>query len=158
MVQHEPNTVIFFIPVQRFVGCQSVGGKCSSMARNAVSRQGTGSNPNSGAVALFNLAYLLCSEMPPSPILSKVSLMGLSHTTLGVLGRTVFLESASYHEAKQAATTYQAAKQCLIGPNAPFAGWVVSGEEWESFDAHGELRSERPRLDSTTRAGHSKST
>jgi len=92
------------------------------------------------------------------PILSKVSLMGLSHTTLGVLGRTVFLESASYHEAKQAATTYQAAKQCLIGPNAPFAGWVVSGEEWESFDAHGELRSERPRLDSTTRAGHSKST
>jgi hypothetical protein len=51
-------------------------------------------------------------------------------------------ESASYHEAKQAATTYQAAKRCLIGPNAPFAGWVVSGEEWESFDAHGELRSE----------------
>jgi hypothetical protein len=50
-------------------------------------------------------------------------------------------ESASYHEAKQAATTYQAAKRCLIGPNAPFAGWIVSGEEWESFDAHGELRS-----------------
>ncbi len=51
-------------------------------------------------------------------------------------------ERASYHEAKQAATTYQAAKRCLIGPNAPFAGWVVSGEEWESFDVHGELRSE----------------
>jgi hypothetical protein len=95
-------------------------------------------------------------------MLSKVSLMGLSHATLGVLGRTAFLwvymfpflsvwtpshpsfhrESASYHEAKQAATTYQAAKRCLIGPNAPFAGWVVSGEEWESFDVHGELRSE----------------
>lgn len=51
-------------------------------------------------------------------------------------------ESASYHEAKQASTTYQAAKRCLIGPNAPFAGWIISGEEWESFDVHGELRSE----------------
>lgn len=53
-------------------------------------------------------------------------------------------ESTSYHEAKQAATAYQAAKRCLIGPNAPFAGWVVSGEEWESFNAHGELRSDAP--------------
>lgn len=68
--------------------------------------------------------------------------MALSHTTLSALGNTEFLESASYHEAKLAATTYQAAKRCLIGPNAPFAGWVVSGEEWESFDVHGELRSE----------------
>ena len=41
--------------------------------------------------SLFNLAYFLCFEIPPSPMLSKVSLMGLSHTTLGVLGRTVFL-------------------------------------------------------------------
>ena len=101
--------------------------------------------------------------MPPSPMLSKVALMGLSHTTLGVLGRTEFQwvssvlvslfslyglqssfhrERASYLEAKQAATAYQAAKRCLIGPNAPFAGWAVSGEEWESFDVHGELQSE----------------
>jgi hypothetical protein len=98
--------------------------------------------------------------------------MGLSHTTLGVLGRTEFLwvyctcfpfslyglessfnrESASYLEAKQAATAYQAAKRCLIGPNAPFAGWVVSGEEWESFDAHGELLSEaQPRQHNQSR-------
>ena len=93
-------------------------------------------------------------------MLSKISLMGLSHTTLSVLGRTVFLwvffcslflyklqsyihrESTSYHEAKQAANAYQAAKRCLLGPNAPFAGWVISGEEWESFDVHGELRNE----------------
>jgi hypothetical protein len=54
-------------------------------------------------------------------------------------------ESTSYHEAKQAATTYQAAKRRLIGPNAPFAGWVVSGEEWESFDVHGNLRSDKTR-------------
>ena len=51
-------------------------------------------------------------------------------------------ESDSYHQVKQAATTYQTAKRCLLGPGAPFAGWVVSGEEWESFDARGDLRSE----------------
>ncbi|KAH9991441.1 hypothetical protein BJV77DRAFT_1060715 [Russula vinacea] len=78
------------------------------------------------------------------PMLSKISLLGLLYTTLSTLGFPVPLESASYHEVKQTATTYQAAKRCLIGPNAPFAGWVVSGEEWESFDAHGELRSEGP--------------
>ena len=96
-------------------------------------------------------------------MLSKISLLGLSQTTLNTLGFPVPLwaspcsrvsvqvlcsilhrESASYYEVKQAATTYQDAKRCLIGPNAPFAGWVVSGEEWESFDAHGELRSEGP--------------
>ena len=94
-------------------------------------------------------------------MLSKISLLGLSYTTLSTLGfpvppcasfcvsvhvlySTFHRESASYHEVKQTATTYQAAKRCLIGPNAPFAGWVVSGEEWESFDAHGELWSEGP--------------
>jgi len=51
-------------------------------------------------------------------------------------------ESISYHKVKQTATTYQAAKQSLLGPSAPFAGWIVSGEEWESFDAHGELPSD----------------
>jgi hypothetical protein len=48
-------------------------------------------------------------------------------------------ESTSYYEVKQTATTYQAAKQSLMGPGAPFAGWIVSGEEWESFDARGNL-------------------
>jgi hypothetical protein len=61
------------------------------MARDAVSHQSTGSIPNSGAVATFNPVYLLSPEMLPSPMLSKVSLMGLSHTTLGVLGRTEFM-------------------------------------------------------------------
>lgn len=59
-------------------------------------------------------------------------------------------ESASYHEVKQAVTTYQAAKRCLLGPNAPFAGWVISGEEWESFNARGDLRSEAQHNQSRT--------
>ena len=59
-------------------------------------------------------------------------------------------ETASYHEVKQDATTYQAAKRCLVGPNAPFAGWVVSGEEWESFNFRGDLRSEAQHNQSRT--------
>lgn len=54
------------------------------------------------------------------------------------LSRVIHSEVVTYHAAKKAATTYQAAKQSLIGPGAPFAGWVVSGEEWESFDTLGE--------------------
>ena len=57
---------------------------------------------------------------------------------LSYLSRVFDSEGASYHAAKQAASTYQVAKRSLLGPGAPFAGWVVSGEEWESFDAHGE--------------------
>ena len=66
-------------------------GKCSLMAIDAVSRQSTGSVLNSGAVALFSPVYLLRFEMPPTarPMLSKVSLMGLSYATLRVIGRTV---------------------------------------------------------------------
>jgi hypothetical protein len=48
-------------------------------------------------------------------------------------------EGNSYHGAKQSAATYQAAKRSLLGPGAPFASWVISGEEWESFDAHGDF-------------------
>lgn len=88
-------------------------------------------------------------------MLSKISLLGLSHNILGIPVplcvslfsvlypySTFHRENASYYEVKQAATIYQAAKRCLLGPNAPFSGWVVSGEEWESFDARGELRNE----------------
>ena len=89
-------------------------------------------------------------------MLSKLALFKLSHATLSALGHAIppcvlylyvchrlllitafHSEGASYHAAKQAANTYQAAKRSLLGPGAPFAGWVVSGEEWESFDAHG---------------------
>ncbi|KAH9983470.1 adenosine deaminase/editase [Russula compacta] len=73
------------------------------------------------------------------PMLSKTSLFDLSRSTLSILGHQVPLESATYYEVKQAATTYQAAKRLLLAPGAPFAGWVVSGEEWESFDTRGAL-------------------
>jgi hypothetical protein len=142
------------------------------MAKNAASRQSTGSIPNTGAVALFNPA--VSSLSINAAHWQSIALKGVPNGTFphcpqsswphGVyVGLLVFAfftiwtsshhsdhffllhrESASYHEAKQAATTYQAAKRCLIGPNAPFAGWVVSGEEWESFDVHGELRKRSP--------------
>ncbi|KAI0253144.1 adenosine deaminase/editase [Lactifluus subvellereus] len=73
------------------------------------------------------------------PMLSKIVLFELSLYTLNILGHPMPLESVSYHKAKQAAMTYQAAKRSLFGPGAPFASWIVSGEEWESFDTHGNL-------------------
>jgi len=76
------------------------------------------------------------------PMLSKVSLLELSRVTLSMLGHQVPPESASYHQVKQGATAYQVAKRSLLGPSAPFAGWVISGEEWESFDACGNLPSD----------------
>ena len=129
------------------------------MVRSEVYRQSTGSILNSGADLATCLSQSLPFKPPYSPILSKVSLFELSRSTLSILGHlvprcvrlfTFFIilhsafhrESISYHKVKQTATTYQAAKQSLLGPSAPFAGWIVSGEEWESFDAHGELPSD----------------
>ena len=48
--------------------------------------------------------------------------------------------SESYYGAKQAAGAYQATKRSLLGQGAPFESWVVSGEEWESFDTRGNLQ------------------
>ncbi|KZT72685.1 hypothetical protein DAEQUDRAFT_664117 [Daedalea quercina L-15889] len=39
----------------------------------------------------------------------------------------------TYHENKQTATDYQAAKEALEGSSGPFAGWIRSGQEWDSF-------------------------
>ena len=166
MVQREPNTALsFFIPVQPCAGCLSMSGKSSSMGENAASRQSTGPIPNSGAV-LFLIMSVFSVLKRKTPSKSN-AFKGFPNGTfpqypqrprpLGIsVGVLVSLfhcmdsthpshrECASYHEAKQAVTAYQAAKRRLIGPNAPFAGWVVSGQEWESFDVHGELRSEAP--------------
>jgi len=84
--------------------------------------------------------------MPRSPMLSKISLLELTRVTLSMLGHQVPPENVSYHQVKQAATTYQVAKRSLLGPAAPFAGWVISGEEWESFDACGNLPSDTHAL------------
>lgn len=141
-----------------------MGGKCSLMDRSAVYRQSTGSILNSGAVSfkyfLPPCLYVTVSKRRPVQCfqrfpcwdfhtLSSALLVAQCLCTypcfrcsVHVSYSTFHRESASYHEIKQAATTYQAAKRCLLGPNAPFAGWVASGDEWESFDARGELRSE----------------
>jgi hypothetical protein len=126
------------------------------MAISVVYRQSTGSIPNSGAVLPTSLLSHYRFEIPCRPMLSKISLFELLRTTRSILGHTVpscvciftFLgvlfsafhrENISYHEVKQTATTYQAAKLSLSGPGAPFAGWIVSGKGWESFDTHGKL-------------------
>ncbi|KAI0069181.1 adenosine deaminase/editase [Artomyces pyxidatus] len=70
------------------------------------------------------------------PMLSKVSLFGLYRTVLTALALPG--PDVSYHSAKQSSESYQIAKHVLLGPEAPFSGWIYSGTEWENFteDAH----------------------
>ena len=151
--------------MQRFVGYRRAGGKYSSMARSAVYRQSIGSIPNSGAdQPLFPSLSLPFRNAAQPDALKDITIGAFPHylqhpwppvasvcllvsVFLFVLYSTFPSESASYYEIKQAATTYQAAKRCLLGPNAPFAGWVISGEEWESFDARGDLRQPEQDID-----------
>ncbi len=52
---------------------------------------------------------------------------------------TISSRDASYSQVKRAAIQYQAAKTALLGPEAPFSGWVKSGAEWECFYANDAL-------------------
>jgi tRNA-specific adenosine deaminase 1 len=45
----------------------------------------------------------------------------------------------TYFQVKQTASDFQLAKHALMGEGRPFAGWLRSGKEWESFDVDGEL-------------------
>lgn len=48
----------------------------------------------------------------------------------------------TYHDAKALSDPdFQVARTALKGPSGPFAGWVVSGREWESFDVEGKVSS-----------------
>ncbi|TFY69454.1 hypothetical protein EVJ58_g395 [Rhodofomes roseus] len=42
-------------------------------------------------------------------------------------------DGLTYYGSKQTAAGYQAAKEALQGSGCPFAGWIRSGQEWESF-------------------------
>lgn len=48
-------------------------------------------------------------------------------------------ESSTYYAVKQSVVHYQHAKHALLGPSAPFAGWICSGRQWEGFDCQGAL-------------------
>ncbi|KAI0356529.1 hypothetical protein OH77DRAFT_1477651 [Trametes cingulata] len=78
------------------------------------------------------------------PILSKLALYVLYEEVRAKAGFAVS-SPGTYCEAKNEASQYQAAKTSLKGPGGPFEGWVVSGQEWESFYIDGSLREEKPR-------------
>lgn len=59
--------------------------------------------------------------------------------------------STTYHEAKAASSAgYQAARSALKGPGGSFAGWIVSGRPWESFDLDGKVVTETTIVASST--------
>ncbi|KAF8520072.1 adenosine deaminase/editase [Gautieria morchelliformis] len=75
------------------------------------------------------------------PLVSKLALFGLHQQTLTHLSLLQIPPGTTYHEMKQAATAYQAAKLILHAPHHPFTGWVVSGEKWENFTVDGVVSS-----------------
>lgn len=50
-----------------------------------------------------------------------------------------YRSSMTYYQAKRSCALFAAARVALKGPEGPFAGWVFSGEQWESFNSEGEV-------------------
>ncbi|KAI5124777.1 hypothetical protein M0805_005411 [Coniferiporia weirii] len=74
------------------------------------------------------------------PRLCKLQLLRLHLETVRALGTHAEPRpDETYYDVKQSDTAYCAARSALKGPGGPFAGWVVSGEPWESFDAEGNI-------------------
>jgi len=80
------------------------------------------------------------------PLLSKISIFALYRSTQQALGLPLLPETTTYYATKQSVTPYQAAKQVLHGPSAPFAGWIRSGAKWESFDPQGTVTDVDPLI------------
>lgn len=67
------------------------------------------------------------------PRVSKISMLHMYHDTLVTLGVDARSDLRTYFEIKQAVSHYQAARRCLQAEGCAFAGWITSGEQWESF-------------------------
>jgi len=55
------------------------------------------------------------------------------------LDLTPLPNDGTYNRAKLASESYHLAKQRLRGEGQPFASWVISGRQWESFDMDGNI-------------------
>lgn len=44
----------------------------------------------------------------------------------------------TYLQLKLLASSYQIAKEKLMGEGGPFTGWLVSGSQWQGFNRNGE--------------------
>ncbi|OCH95972.1 hypothetical protein OBBRIDRAFT_719630, partial [Obba rivulosa] len=71
------------------------------------------------------------------PQLSKLSLFNLYQSIMTQGGSTLL--NTTYYAEKQSVAEYQTAKTALLGSGGPFAGWVTSGANWESFDKDGTV-------------------
>ncbi|BGP07566.1 tRNA-specific adenosine deaminase 1 [Rhodotorula toruloides] len=79
--------------------------------------------------------------------LSKLSLFETQSALQAQLDSTKPPPSLTYFQAKHSAppsspaARYQRLKSLVRSADGPFAGWLVSGQPWESFDAQGRLSS-----------------
>ncbi|CAL1701597.1 unnamed protein product [Somion occarium] len=84
------------------------------------------------------------------PRLCKLSLFNLYRRIAASIHTNSQFDTLTYRETKQSMADYQAAKAVLQGPNGPFAGWIKTGSQWESFDFDGIPR--EPLLDEDSSA------
>ncbi|EJD01278.1 uncharacterized protein FOMMEDRAFT_141947 [Fomitiporia mediterranea MF3/22] len=107
----------------------SVGGKGQEVIINGI-RRGVG--PKQLGLERFR------------PLLCKLQLFRLHEQTKNVLGLPPTPLGRSYHTAKQSDPAYTRARSLVKGPGGPFAGWIVSGEQYEAFDVDGDILGEIP--------------
>ncbi|OCB87454.1 hypothetical protein A7U60_g5359 [Sanghuangporus baumii] len=83
------------------------------------------------------------------PRLCKLQLYRLYEETSRILDLPTFVPGTTYHDAKQSNSHFQIARSALKGPAGPFAGWLVSGKKWDSFDVEGNILEAGSTIDPT---------
>jgi tRNA-specific adenosine deaminase 1 len=118
--------------------------------------------PHLRLVTVARLEQALTFHVTNRPLVSKLALFALYKSTLihlnlppmqyvyrhpfnAVFEHGISRSDATYHSVKHAATAYQIAKSILTSPHGPFAGWIVSGKQWEAFTADGVVTSKTGR-------------
>ncbi|KAL5527549.1 hypothetical protein ACEPAG_6350 [Sanghuangporus baumii] len=81
------------------------------------------------------------------PRLCKLQLFRLYEETSRILNIPTYPPGTTYHDVKQSNSQFQIARSALKGPAGPFAGWLVSGKKWESFDAEGGIFEDDSTID-----------
>ena len=80
----------------------------------------------------FNL--ILVAQKKTSLRLLRMKIIPDMHVLLTLYGSN----AETYLQLKLLASSYQIAKEKLMGDGGPFVGWLVSGSQWQEFNRNGE--------------------
>jgi len=72
------------------------------------------------------------------PRVSRIALLHSFDLILVAQKRTSLSNTETYLQLKLLATSYQTAREKLMGMGGPFVGWLASGSQWQGFNRNGE--------------------